>query len=115
MQNLLLAMDDTAGTGSAEVEPALAVPFSEALADYADDTDQILTSVNVDYIRAETSSTSPWQDEAGVHMSVSVDSLLHVVRAISHSPPHTPQCGRPPPGTSRPTSRRPPAAPGRTR
>ncbi|MBP2051321.1 hypothetical protein J2Z21_004292 [Streptomyces griseochromogenes] len=79
-------MDDKVGTGAHGMDPALAVPFAEALADYADDTDQILTSVNVDYIRADTQNTSPWQDRAGVHMSVSVDSLLHVVRGLSDSP-----------------------------
>ncbi|MEU1402609.1 hypothetical protein ABZ471_09625 [Streptomyces sp. NPDC005728] len=86
MQNILLAMDDRMGTGAGQVDPALAVPFAEALADYADDTDQILTSVNVDYIRAETQSTSPWEDQTGVHMSISVDSLIHVVRGLSDSP-----------------------------
>ncbi|WP_159046320.1 hypothetical protein [Streptomyces sp. MMG1121] len=86
MQNLLTAVDDTVGTGDRTVDPALAVPLAQALADYADDTDQILTSVNVDYIRADTSSTSPWQDRTGVHMSMSVDTVLHVVRAVSDSP-----------------------------
>ncbi|MFB8181488.1 hypothetical protein ACFC8N_36790 [Streptomyces sp. NPDC055966] len=86
MQNLLTAVDDTVAAGDRTVDPAFAVPFAQALADYADDTDQILTSVNVDYIRADTSSTSPWQDRTGVHMSVSVDTVLHVVRAVSDSP-----------------------------
>lgn len=86
LQDLLLAMDDKLGPGSRRMDPALAVPFAEVLADYADDTDQILTSVNVDYIRADTRSTSPWQDRAGVHMSVSLDSLIRVLRGLSDSP-----------------------------
>ncbi|MFI2204118.1 hypothetical protein ACH47Z_25705 [Streptomyces sp. NPDC020192] len=48
MQSLLPAMADEAGTGGRQIPPALAVPFAQALADYADDTDQILTSVNAD-------------------------------------------------------------------
>ncbi|MEU8027849.1 hypothetical protein AB0C13_04295 [Streptomyces sp. NPDC049099] len=59
--DVCLAMDDKVGTGGQGMDPALAVPFAEALADYADDTDQILTSVNVDHIRADTQNTSPLQ------------------------------------------------------
>ena len=86
MQNLLAAMDDWTSGRDGGVDTDLAVPFSEALADYSADTYQILSSVNVDYIRRDASSTSPWQDGDGVHMSVSQESMLRVMRALSESP-----------------------------
>ncbi|PZH21033.1 hypothetical protein C1I97_00495 [Streptomyces sp. NTH33] len=86
MQNMLAVMSDRTSEKSGEIDADLALPFSQALADYAADVDQILTSVNIDYIRRDTSSTSPWQDEDGVHMSVSVESMRQVIRAISGNP-----------------------------
>ncbi|MFJ3825235.1 hypothetical protein [Streptomyces nodosus] len=85
MQSLLTVMSEQVGENASELDVDLAVPFSDALADYAEDMDQILASVNVEYIRRDTSSTSPWQDEDGVHMAVSLEFLLQVMRSLSES------------------------------
>ncbi|QEV40524.1 hypothetical protein CP978_20020 [Streptomyces nodosus] len=85
MQSLLTVMSEQVSGNAGELDVDLAVPFSEALADYAEDMDQILASVNVEYIRRDTSSTSPWQDDDGVHMAVSLESLLQVMRSLSES------------------------------
>lgn len=86
MQSLLAAMDDVAGGEGRGFGSELSGPLSDILADYARDVEQILTSVNIEYIRRDASSTSPWQDQDGVHVSVSPESMLHVLRALSANP-----------------------------
>ncbi|WP_330358211.1 hypothetical protein [Streptomyces chartreusis] len=62
----------------------LRAPLAAALADYAQDTYEILSGVNGDYTRRADSA--PWQDGKTVRMSAHLDDLVNVLRAVSEAP-----------------------------
>ncbi|MFM9371537.1 hypothetical protein [Streptomyces sp. Da 82-17] len=69
-------------------EPTIAqelrTPVAAALADYAQDTGEILNAVNDAYIDHEDDGA--WQDGKTVRMSAPLDELIDVLRALSQSP-----------------------------
>ncbi|MBT1090555.1 hypothetical protein [Streptomyces sp. Tu102] len=62
----------------------LRAPLAAALADYAQDTYEILSSVNGNYARR--ADGAPWQDGKTVRMSAHLDDLVNVIRAVSQAP-----------------------------
>ncbi|MFF6996060.1 hypothetical protein ACFY93_14110 [Streptomyces sp. NPDC008313] len=86
MKNVLLALGDITDKTEEELDSALAVPVSKALADYMPDVSQILSPGNIDYVRAGVASAPPWKDDDGIHMSLSRVTLLHVMRHLANHP-----------------------------
>lgn len=62
----------------------LRAPLAATLADYAQDTYEILSGVNGEYTHREDSA--PWQDGKTVRMSAHLDDLINVMRAVSEDP-----------------------------
>ncbi|MDI9832230.1 hypothetical protein [Streptomyces sp. KAU_LT] len=66
------------------VAPDLRAPLAAALADYAQDTQEILSGVNGEYTRRE--DDAPWRDGTTVRMPARVDDLVEVLRSVSQDP-----------------------------
>lgn len=62
----------------------LRAPLAAALADYAQDSYEILSGVNGEYTRRADSG--PWQDGETVRMSAHPDDFANVLRAVSEDP-----------------------------
>ncbi|MDN3258377.1 hypothetical protein QWJ26_00830 [Streptomyces sp. CSDS2] len=86
MKNVLIAVDDVTRDGDGSLDPALAVPLTEALSDYMPDYVKITAPGQVEYVRRAGDSAPPWSDDEGVHMSVFPLTLLHVTRQLADSP-----------------------------
>ncbi|MFE3644621.1 hypothetical protein [Streptomyces sp. NPDC059169] len=87
MRDILLVLDERLeGSESRSIEPSLQVPLAEMLADYANDTHEILKDLDAEYLNHELSGNEPWEDSFGVHMVVPPESLLRVMRAVSENP-----------------------------
>ncbi|MFI5557588.1 hypothetical protein [Streptomyces sp. NPDC051738] len=66
------------------IAPELRAPLAAALADYTQDTYEILSGVNGEYTHREDSA--PWRDGKTIRMSVYPDDLINVLRAVSQDP-----------------------------
>ncbi|WP_405772686.1 hypothetical protein OHU34_44470 (plasmid) [Streptomyces sp. NBC_00080] len=86
MKGILLALGEITDKAEGELDSALAVPVSKALADYMPDVYQILSPGSIDYVRAGAGSAPPWRDDDGIHMSLARVTLLHVMRHPADRP-----------------------------
>ncbi|MEJ8672969.1 hypothetical protein WKI71_45110 [Streptomyces sp. MS1.AVA.1] len=85
MQAALGAVGDDIEQGQEpSIAPDLRAPLATALADYTQDTYEILSGVNGEYTHREDSA--PWQDGKIIRMSVHPDDLVNVLRAVSQDP-----------------------------
>lgn len=66
------------------IAPEIRAPLAAAMADYAQDTYEILSGVNGEYTHREDSA--PWRDGRTIRMSVHPDDLVNVLRAASQDP-----------------------------
>ncbi|MFB8777527.1 hypothetical protein [Streptomyces broussonetiae] len=86
MKDVLVAVDDIAGEPGETIEDELAEPVSTALGGYSVDLYEILSPGGLEYTRHAIPSEKAWEDDTGVHMSVSVPALLRVMTALSADP-----------------------------
>ena len=85
MQAALSAVSEGIERGQEpSITPELRAPLASALADYTQDTYEILSGVNGEYTHREDSA--PWRDGKTIRMSARLDDLVNVLRAVSEDP-----------------------------
>jgi hypothetical protein len=86
MRDILSAANDAIDKrGYQALDRSLSMPLAQLLADYVPDTHEILKNLDADYVK-HVFEKEPWEDESGVHMAVSHDDLVRVMRAVSATP-----------------------------
>ncbi|MEU3651242.1 hypothetical protein AB0E67_00075 [Streptomyces sp. NPDC032161] len=86
MKKILLAVNDSLIHGDGALAAELRLPLAESLADYANDTQEILDGTNSEYTRWASPNSIAWQDATGYHFSVFNGFLVRVLRAVSEEP-----------------------------
>ncbi|MFJ7201405.1 MULTISPECIES: hypothetical protein [unclassified Streptomyces] len=86
MKKILLVVNDSLVHDDRTLAADLRMPLAESLADYANDTQEILDGTNSEYTRWASPSGTAWQDETGYHFSVFRGELVRVLRGISEEP-----------------------------
>ncbi|MFI2430658.1 hypothetical protein [Streptomyces sp. NPDC018693] len=86
MKNVLVAVEDSLRETGEHLDPELRMPLAESLAAYRADTHVILGLGDADYVRHALPNQPAWENDSGVHMSLSRDSLLRIVRSVSEDP-----------------------------
>ncbi|MFB7917789.1 hypothetical protein [Streptomyces sp. NPDC056061] len=86
MKKILLAVNDSLVHGDRTLAADLRLPLAESLADYAQDTQEILDGTNSEYTRWASPESVAWQDETGYHFSVLRGELVRVLRGASEEP-----------------------------
>ncbi|MFF1838912.1 hypothetical protein ACFVXE_32695 [Streptomyces sp. NPDC058231] len=86
MKQVLLAVNDSLDGNGRAVAADLRIPLAEALAGYANDTQEILDGLNSEYNSAGGRDDAAWQDKAGYHFSAYREQLVGVLRAVAEDP-----------------------------
>ncbi|MEU8027848.1 hypothetical protein AB0C13_04290 [Streptomyces sp. NPDC049099] len=86
MKTVLVAVDESLGKTGGRLPATLRAPFAASLADYAPDTASILGIGDAHYVVHSLPAKPAWEDTDGVHMAVTRDMLLRVLRGVSEDP-----------------------------
>jgi hypothetical protein len=81
MHDTITTLDD--GQGGTKIKDTLRQPLANALADYTNDTHELLNGRNSLYT---DHADSVWNDNGTVRMAVGEDSLVRVMRGLSDNP-----------------------------
>ncbi|MEW2494963.1 hypothetical protein AB0942_15720 [Streptomyces nodosus] len=84
MHDIINELAPTSGT-DAEVSVNLREPLANALGEYASDTHNILTGVDIDYMRA-AGDDGYFDKDGSSHLAVNAKDLTQVLRGISEDP-----------------------------